>query len=104
MGSLSIGILAILGIGVFGGIVGATVFQRLRIPQVVGYIAMGLLIGEVGFGLVDAESIENLDSLNLFLQDKKVRVFFLHSNISLDMEISASTPRKNSLPFKNFRT
>lgn len=66
MGSLSIGILAILGIGVFGGIIGATVFQRLHIPQVVGYIAMGLLIGEVGFGLVDAESIENLESLNLF--------------------------------------
>lgn len=66
MDVLSTGILAILGIGVFGGIVGAYLFQRLHIPQVVGYIMMGLLIGDVGFGLVDAKTIEGLESLNLF--------------------------------------
>ena len=60
------GILIILGIGVFGGILGATLFQRLHIPQVVGYIAMGLLIGEVGFGIIDKEVIQNLETLNLF--------------------------------------
>lgn len=61
-----LGVLMILGIGVFGGIVGAYIFQRLHIPQVVGYIMMGLLIGDVGLGLVDAEAIEGLESLNLF--------------------------------------
>jgi Kef-type K+ transport system membrane component KefB/predicted transcriptional regulator len=66
MDAVTTGILAILGIGVFGGIVGAHLFQRLHIPQVVGYILMGLLIGNVGFGLVDDEAIESLESLNLF--------------------------------------
>ena len=66
MDMLHLGILMILGIGVFGGIVGAYIFQRLHIPQVVGYIMMGLLIGEVGFGIVDAETLEGLESLNLF--------------------------------------
>ena len=66
MASVSTGILLILGIGVFGGIIGATIFQRLHIPQVVGYIAMGLLIGDVGLGLVSQDAIRDLESLNLF--------------------------------------
>ena len=66
MDMLHLGILMILGIGVFGGIIGAYIFQRLHVPQVVGYIMMGLLIGEVGFGIVTAETIEGLESLNLF--------------------------------------
>lgn len=65
MDLLSTGVLTILGIGVFGGIVGATLFQRLRIPQVVGYIAMGLVIGEVGIGLVSYETVDRLEMLNL---------------------------------------
>ena len=66
MASVSTGILLILGIGVFGGIVGAAIFQRLHIPQVVGYIAMGLLIGDLGLGLVSQDAIRDLQSLNLF--------------------------------------
>ena len=38
MDAVTTGILAILGIGVFGGIVGAQLFQRIKVPQVVGYI------------------------------------------------------------------
>ena len=38
-------ILLLLGFALFGGSMGARLFQRLRIPQVVGYIAIGLLIG-----------------------------------------------------------
>jgi len=66
MNELSTGVLTILGIGMFGGILGATVFQRLRIPQVVGYIAMGLLIGDVGIGIVTTDTVRDLESLNLF--------------------------------------
>jgi len=66
MALVSTGILLILGIGVFGGIIGAAIFQRLHIPQVVGYIAMGLLIGDVGLGLVSQDAIRDLESLNLF--------------------------------------
>jgi len=66
MTSESTGLLILLGMGVFGGLLGASLFQRLRIPQVVGYIAIGLLIGEVGFGLVNAKVIDQLETLNLF--------------------------------------
>lgn len=66
MDPVTTGILAILGIGVFGGIVGAHLFQAIKVPQVVGYIMMGLLIGDVGFGLVHAETIAQMESLNLF--------------------------------------
>lgn len=63
---LNTGVLTILGIGVFGGIVGASVFQRLHIPQVVGYIVVGLLIGDLGLGLVSHETVNRLETLNLF--------------------------------------
>ncbi|MGA0334035.1 MAG: cation:proton antiporter, partial [Kiritimatiellia bacterium] len=49
---MEFGILLILGIGVFGGILGAWFFQKLRIPQVIGYIAIGLLIGRSGLGII----------------------------------------------------
>lgn len=49
---MDLGILLILGIGVFGGILGAWVFQKLRIPQVIGYIAIGLIIGRSGLGII----------------------------------------------------
>lgn len=60
------GVLFVLGIGVFGGIMGAWLFQRLRIPQVVGYIVIGVLIGRSGLGLVTTESVESLRLVNLF--------------------------------------
>ncbi|MCH7908741.1 MAG: cation:proton antiporter [Candidatus Hydrogenedentes bacterium] len=66
METLNTAVLMILGIGVFGGIVGASIFQRLHIPQVVGYIAMGLLVGNMGLNIVTPEDVKNLQVLNLF--------------------------------------
>lgn len=66
METLDIGILTILGIGVFGGTLGASLFQKLHIPQVVGYIVVGLIIGNVGLGIVDTETVEGLQPINLF--------------------------------------
>ncbi len=63
---MNIGILFILGIGVFGGMLGARVFQKLRIPQVVGYIAMGLILGQSGFKVITSSDIEALKPFNLF--------------------------------------
>ena len=42
-------ILLIIGFAIFAGTVGARIFQKLRIPQVVGYIAIG-----VGYGWGDS--------------------------------------------------
>ena len=66
MPSLDFGVLFVIGLGVFGGILGAWLFQRLRIPQVVGYIAIGLLIGESGLRIVTLADVEALRSLSLF--------------------------------------
>ena len=66
MQSLDFGVLFVIGLGVFGGILGAWLFQRLHIPQVVGYIAIGLLIGESGLRIVTLADIEALRSLSLF--------------------------------------
>ena len=61
-----IGILLILGIGVFGGILGAALFQRLRFPQVVGYIFIGILIGQSGFKLIASNNIDQFSGINDF--------------------------------------
>lgn len=57
---MELGILLILGIGVFGGILGAWLFQKLHIPQVIGYIAIGLIIGRSGLGIIGDVQIPTL--------------------------------------------
>ena len=59
-------ILLIIGFAIFAGTIGARIFQRLRIPQVVGYIAIGLVAGRSGLGLIDDEAIESLLPFNSF--------------------------------------
>ena len=39
------GVLLILGVSAFVGLFGAWFFQKIKVPQVVGYIAVGLLLG-----------------------------------------------------------
>jgi len=63
---VQLGILAILGICVAGGVIGAWIFQKLKIPQVVGYIVVGVLIGDTGFGLLHSADIAALGSFNNF--------------------------------------
>jgi len=64
--NVSPGVLLIFGIGVFGGILSAIVVKRLSIPQVLGYILMGILIGISGFKLVKPADIEMLKPFNFF--------------------------------------
>lgn len=66
MHELHLGVLAVLGICVAGGVVGAWLFQKLKIPQVVGYIVVGVLIGDTGFGLLHPEDIVALRPFNNF--------------------------------------
>lgn len=61
-----VGLFIILGVSVFLGILGAWAFRKMRVPQVVGYIAIGLLIGESGFKLVRMADIAALQPFNLF--------------------------------------
>ncbi len=59
-------ILLLLGIALFGGTIGGRVFQKFRIPQVVGYIVIGILLGQSGLGIVDKKIIDSLVPVNYF--------------------------------------
>lgn len=58
--------LLLLGLALFGGTIGGRIFQKLRVPQVVGYIIIGILIGRSGFGIVDDNVILALRPFNYF--------------------------------------
>ncbi|MEN7973618.1 MAG: cation:proton antiporter [Verrucomicrobiota bacterium] len=66
MFELHLGVLGILGICVAGGVVGAWIFQKLGVPQVVGYIVVGVLIGDTGLGLLHPDGIAALQPFNNF--------------------------------------
>lgn len=66
MESIDLGILFVLGVSILGGLLGASVFQKLRIPQVVGFIIIGLIVGDNGFKVVTHKEVTALQPLTLF--------------------------------------
>lgn len=66
MPHLQLGVLAVLGICVAGGVVGAWLFQRLHVPQVVGYIVVGVLLGDTGMSVIGPDDVESLRHFNNF--------------------------------------
>jgi len=59
-------ILFLLGLALFGGTIGGRLFQKLRIPQVVGYIAIGIVIGESCLKVINQDVIKTLQPFNYF--------------------------------------
>ncbi|NQU38965.1 MAG: cation:proton antiporter [Lentisphaerae bacterium] len=59
-------ILLIIGSAILAGSLGGRLFQMLRIPQVVGYIAIGVLVGKSGLHLLGDREIEGLLPFNFF--------------------------------------
>ncbi|MFH1379339.1 MAG: cation:proton antiporter [bacterium] len=59
-------ILFLIGFALFGGTIGGRVFQKLKIPQVVGYMLIGLIIGQTGFNIVDKDLIRIMEPFNYF--------------------------------------
>jgi len=66
MEGMSFSILFILGISIVGGLVGASFFQKLRVPQVVGFIVIGLLVGDNGLKLIKHADVAMLQPFTLF--------------------------------------
>ena len=66
MHAFELGVLGVLGICIAGGVIGAWIFQKFNIPQVVGYIVVGVLIGDTVFGLLHPEDIVALQPFNNF--------------------------------------
>lgn len=59
-------VLFLLGLALFGGAIGGRFFQKLRIPQVVGYIAIGIAIGESGLKIIGHDTILALRPFSYF--------------------------------------
>ncbi len=59
-------LLLVIGFSIFGGGLVARLFQRLRIPQVVGFIALGVVIGRSGLGLIEETHFQELIPFNFF--------------------------------------
>ena len=64
--SVHLNLLLLLGIAIFSGTVGARLFQKLHIPQVVGYIVIGLILGGSVLKLIDIDLVMSLSPLNMF--------------------------------------
>ncbi|MBN2453292.1 MAG: cation:proton antiporter [Candidatus Omnitrophica bacterium] len=58
--------LFILGLILFAGTMGAKIFQKMRIPQVVGYIIAGIILGRSGLNIINKDIIEALVPFNYF--------------------------------------
>ncbi len=61
-----INILFLLGLAIFGGTIGGRIFQKIKIPQVVGYIIIGIILGETGFKIINLKILNNLQPINYF--------------------------------------
>ncbi|MFH1504872.1 MAG: cation:proton antiporter, partial [Candidatus Omnitrophota bacterium] len=64
--TLHLNILFLLGLALFGGTVGGRLFQKLRIPQVVGYIAIGIVIGESFLKIIGHDTVIAFQPFNYF--------------------------------------
>jgi len=58
--------LLLLGLALFGGTIGGRLFQKIKIPQVVGYIVVGMIVGQTGLGIVDADVTKTLRPFSYF--------------------------------------
>ncbi len=54
----------LLGLILFVGAIGGWLFQKLRIPQVVGYIVIGIIIGSSGLHILEPNVIASLDPIS----------------------------------------
>ncbi|MFH1353113.1 MAG: cation:proton antiporter [bacterium] len=59
-------ILFLMGLALFGGTIGGKFFQKIRIPQVVGYIVIGILIGHTGLRIIDMHTVDMMQPFNYF--------------------------------------
>lgn len=54
-----------IGIAIFFATAGAHIFQKLRIPQVVGYVAMGIVLGPI-LKIIPPQIVESFRPLSMF--------------------------------------
>ena len=60
-------IILLIGIAVFFGTFGGKIFQKIKIPQVVGYIIIGILLGKSVLGIWGQQNVNTLTPLVNFI-------------------------------------
>lgn len=63
--SEQLNIILLIGIAIFAGTVGARIFHRLSIPRIVGYVAIGIILGPL-LGIISQQTIRDLEPFNMF--------------------------------------
>jgi NhaP-type Na+/H+ or K+/H+ antiporter len=61
----NLNIILLIGIAIFGGTVGAKAFQKMRIPQIIGYVVIGILLGPV-LHIISRKTIQDLQTFDVF--------------------------------------
>jgi len=64
-GAEHLNIILLMGLAIFFGTIGAGIFQRLRIPRIIGYVTIGIILGPA-LKIISPETVENLELFNLF--------------------------------------
>lgn len=59
-------VLLLIGFSLIGGTLGGRLFQKLKIPQVVGYITIGIVIGVSGLKILDVATVKAFEPFNYF--------------------------------------
>jgi Kef-type K+ transport system membrane component KefB/CBS domain-containing protein len=65
-GATHVNALLLVGLAIAGGAFGARLFRRIRVPQVVGYIVIGIIVGRSGIELIGKEILSALEPFNFF--------------------------------------
>ena len=63
--SEQVNIILLIGIAIFAGTVGARIIQKLHIPQIIGYITIGVILGPL-LNVISPEAVKSLEPFNLF--------------------------------------
>ena len=64
-----------------GGILGGFLFEKIRLPKLIWYIILGLLIGPSLFNIVD----DTLISISSYLRQIALVIILTRSGLSLDI-------------------
>lgn len=60
-----VNLVLLIGIAIFGGTVGGRIFQKLHIPQIIGFITIGVILGPL-LNVISPKTIQTLEPFNLF--------------------------------------
>lgn len=63
--SEQVNIILLIGIAIFAGMVGARIIQKLHIPQIIGYVTIGVILGPL-LKIITPQTVETLEPFNLF--------------------------------------